>query len=393
MNKSTQFRKLLIVTFGGAAAAVLGGYLLFFLPPEMLRKTVGRVFDQVDDFDLLSGAETSQFLHSLKLGAEDESVAEIRRRAEDGDADEQMRLAMAYYLGLVRDKDGRDLPADREASSKWFRMAAENGDGGAQFYMALMYETGDGLNKDGRRARHWYRTAAQQGVSSAKYSIGKGISEGRWPIEDSFDREMLEWYNGQVEEARRLQQAAEKGDPVAQYQYSGKFSNTEDKLPWLQRSAAGGYVPAQDDLGTMYYLGSDIQKNIDLAIHWLEKAAAKGHPLSQHRLGNILSREFQTRFHEAILWYRRSAEQGAILAQLRLASVYKNGDGVPKDFVIAYMWYNLAGSACSNCPGRLFPDGLSSAKEDRDNLEELMSPEQIEKAQSLTRQWLARKSE
>ena len=41
-------------------------------------------------------------------------------------------------------------------------------------------------------------------------------------------------------------------------------------------------------------------------------------------------------------WYRLAAEQGHPKAQLNLAAMYGNGQGVPRDYVMAYAWAEIA---------------------------------------------------
>ena len=41
-------------------------------------------------------------------------------------------------------------------------------------------------------------------------------------------------------------------------------------------------------------------------------------------------------------WYRKAAEQDEALAQRNLASMYEDGRGVPRNYVLAHMWLNLA---------------------------------------------------
>ena len=47
---------------------------------------------------------------------------------------------------------------------------------------------------------------------------------------------------------------------------------------------------------------------------------------------------------EAVKWYRKAAEQGYGQAQVNLASMYYEGQGVAKDLMEAYAWFNLAAS-------------------------------------------------
>ena len=87
-------------------------------------------------------------------------------------------------------------------------------------------------------------------------------------------------------------------------------------------------------------------------------------------------------YKEAVKWYRKSADQGDAFAQHNLGLCYYNGEGVPKDYVLAYMWVNLS----------LAEDNNIKAKESIDNLEKEMTPEQIEEAQKLSREWFNKRN-
>ena len=59
--------------------------------------------------------------------------------------------------------------------------------------------------------------------------------------------------------------------------------------------------------------------------------------------------------------------------------MYVNGQGVPQDYVLANMWWNLSGS-----------NGYKDAVKNRNTVEKKMSKQQIEKAQELARNWKPR---
>ena len=61
--------------------------------------------------------------------------------------------------------------------------------------------------------------------------------------------------------------------------------------------------------------------------------------------------------------------------------MYHYGEGVPRDYLLAYMWINL-GVANSTEEGHRKQSG-----EALDLLEEKMTPEQIFEAQQLSREW------
>ena len=85
-------------------------------------------------------------------------------------------------------------------------------------------------------------------------------------------------------------------------------------------------------------------------------------------------------YKEAVRWYRLSAEQGNADAQYNLAKMYYQGLGVPKDYVSAHMWINLAAS-----------NGEEGAIEKRNMVEKEMTPQQIEKAKEMARNWKPKK--
>ena len=69
-------------------------------------------------------------------------------------------------------------------------------------------------------------------------------------------------------------------------------------------------MEAQNYMGIHYYLGLGIDRDMERAKYWFEKAAIKGYPDAQYNLGLM----------------------------------YENGQSVKQDFVKAYMWFYAADS-------------------------------------------------
>lgn len=89
-------------------------------------------------------------------------------------------------------------------------------------------------------------------------------------------------------------------------------------------------------------------------------------------------------FETALRLYRPLAEQGNTDAQFLLGEMYAKGQGVPKDYALAYMWYNLA---AAQSPTNAAWADRSNPSINRDELEKLMPPDQIAEAQRLAREW------
>jgi TPR repeat protein len=85
-------------------------------------------------------------------------------------------------------------------------------------------------------------------------------------------------------------------------------------------------------------------------------------------------------YAEALDGFRILAVQGNAKAQFNLGLMYAKGQGVPQHYVQAHMWFNLAAA-----------QGLKIAKKDRDIAASLMTPSQIEKAQTLAAEWRPKK--
>jgi len=63
--------------------------------------------------------------------------------------------------------------------------------------------------------------------------------------------------------------------------------------------------------------------------------------------------------------------------QNNLGRQYSNGEGVPEDFVLAYMWWNLSAA-----------QGNDISQSNKEIFEQRMTREQIAEAQRLSREWI-----
>ena len=142
--------------------------------------------------------------------------------------------------------------------------------------------------------------------------------------------------------------------------------------------AEQGNALAQYQLGLLYDNGQGVRKDDTQARQWYEKSAEQGYAEAQVNLGILYDygRGVQQDFKKAVYWYRLSAKQGNHLAQRRLGLMYERGDGVQRDYVQAYMWYVLGAA-----------NGSERGIALRDTLAKQMTPEQIDEAQKLAKEW------
>jgi hypothetical protein len=109
---------------------------------------------------------------ALAVLAQDQNLADIRRKADAGDANAQFHMAQAYLLGNNVAKD----PAQGLA---WLRKSADQGYFGAEYALAYMYLNGaEKLPKDQHEAAKWFRKAAVQQNKASQDKLAAMLAQG-----------------------------------------------------------------------------------------------------------------------------------------------------------------------------------------------------------------------
>jgi len=110
-------------------------------------------------------------------------IESIRKKAEQGNTEEQIKLGMYYTLAM-------GVPSDPRESVKWIRRAADQGNAEAQIILADFYAEGyGGLPVSRTEYEKWVRRAASQGnfkaqhmVESMRRNPGSGRSPGFYGV-------------------------------------------------------------------------------------------------------------------------------------------------------------------------------------------------------------------
>ena len=408
------------------------------------------------------------------LGVEEnkeEAAQWYRLSAEAGDAESQLVLGFIYM-------NGRGVERDYAEAVNWFRLAAEAGNARAQNNLGNMYWDGEGVERDYEEAAKWYRLAAEAGHKDAQAVLKKII------------------------EAASTLRAAERGHAKAQHRLGwmyengeGVWQNDEEAMNWYRRAAKGyrlaaeaGDVDAQSNLGLMYAMGWGVALNDRLAYMWSNLAAVQGHKgakQNRDRVADIMTSERITEaqemtvrcieqnfkdceseitsqdtaeadlqkgidahvagyyataftiitsfaeagdaevkyniglmyrdgegikrdYTEAVKWLSLAAEEGHKDAQFYLGEIYRNGKGVEQDDAEAVKWYRLAAEAghkdAQRNLGLSYRNGIGVEQDYRlaymwlsladeawwlEEMAERMTPEQIAEAQEMSSKCLA----
>jgi len=147
----------------------------------------------------------------------------------------------------------------------------------------------------------------------------------------------------QAKAIKTLQPLASRGDIQAQYYLGLSYEYSPEAAKWFRKAAEQGHAKAQYFLYSLYRDGLGVAQDPTEASKSLHKAAAGGSDSAQYSLG--LESAMTGNQGEAAKWYRLAAAQAHDSAQLELGRLYRDGLGVNRDFVRAYMWLLLAAEA------------------------------------------------
>ena len=302
------------------------------------------------------------------FGQDPDTITEIRRQAEQGDADAQYNLGYRYATGI-------GVPQDRAEAARWLRLAADQGHIQAEDFLARMPPMGSqrATDNDAETAlREAIPPATGQSPRSGNAEIPEAIRESAGQDPDAITELRRQAEQGDAdaqyrlglmygtgwdvvkdvaEGVRWLRLAAEQGDATAQfnlwlmyYYGEGVVKDAAEAMRWLRLAAEQGNADAQDFLGRLYAEGRGVIKDDAEAVRWLRLAAEQGDPEGQLALGVMYSsgRGVIKDAAQAERWYRLAAEQGDAIAQANLGSLYADGEGVPENDAEAVKWFRLA---------------------------------------------------
>ena len=329
------------------------------------------VDSQIPDYSEMINQLMSRLQETVSSNAVSLSLDADRRYDHHGSSDALFEKAEEYY---ARKK--------YKEAFEWYTKAAAQDMGEAYFRLAECFEKGEGCTKDPMKAADYYSLATKKGLAISEYRLGlcyeygigrapdfphaisyydssakKGYAEAQyrmglcywhgWSRNENKDescrliKEAAEkgcvdaqrcfsaicYLKGELEESLRWARvAADNGDVDAMGYYGyllmAKGVEKSDYMPWLTKSAEGGNVYSQFNLG-IFYLG---KKNLGLycagladecpeteqsseAQRWFEMAAVSGDPASQYILGMFYLRKNRNR-NEAESLFDKALGQG-----------------------------------------------------------------------------------
>ena len=94
----------------------------------------------------------------------------LRERAEQGAAEAQYLLGLAYF-------NGEGVPQDNPLAARWWRSAAEQGHADGQYSLGFMYANGRGVPQDYVQGHMWFNLAASRVPGADQPAAASGRNE------------------------------------------------------------------------------------------------------------------------------------------------------------------------------------------------------------------------
>lgn len=225
-------------------------------------------------------------------------MQELLRRMEDGTADNpRMEELMTHLADRLRFTSGKKQYGYLKAPLK-----------------AVVDEIVDELAKDPRVAKAydlWYQMREE-----VLRTYRNDLPE-RLPL--SQQKEFKRIKNMVIQEAVRLGELNQVFQPEenVQEQHEKDEEQSPSKLERLRQAAERGNPSAQYHLGKLLLQGNEIPKDAKDAVRWLTESAEQGNQYAQYALGKIylLGKDSSKDFGTARMWFQRSADQGNQYAQ------------------------------------------------------------------------------
>ena len=233
---------------------------------------------------------------------------------------------------------------------------AEQGDAQSQFLAGMLFEKGLGIEKDIVQALVWYQKAMDQGHREAKEQFekltGSPQKTASQPTGQKTMKEALDeaGKSGSAEDRQRIAQSAYM---MARMSLSGTGpdgmpveKNARAAFEYMQYAAEYGLPEAQCDLALLYSEGIGTAKDNYKAFEWFRKSADQGYALAMHNVAAYYLNVFKDQ-QLAFQWYRKAAEAGHERSQTVVGLMYVKGVGVTPDIQQAMTWLQRAAASGS----------------------------------------------
>ncbi len=233
-------------------------------------------------------------------------IANLTKKAEAGEPQAMLDLALAYEKGKLVSKDDERVKLWRKNAIEALEKKVEGGDVQAMFFLGLSYRNGKIVGQSDEIAFDWFKKGAESGHAPSQYNLGatylyglgteKNVSDGVHWLEKAAEQQMIKAYNHLCDYHYSPRLHPENLDKAAKYCLAGAKLESQSSsartigqmylkgqgVPLNKTEAAKWLMPfvdkdtiAQYALATLYETGEGVEKDVSKALELYEKAARK----------------------------------------------------------------------------------------------------------------------
>lgn len=269
----------------------------------------------------------------------------LQKARHKGDAWSRIKIMSGEAVGI---------PTGYRRVAQHIRGLALEGDETAMFHMGKMHALGIGIDKDWQLARSWYQEAIEADETRAYCDLGWLYLHGCSGIAKN-----------KGEAFRLLIVGAQRGVPAA-HASIGMMLLTGDGIPintrlglhMLHVAFDAGYNNAGNFLADVYFAGTHLKRDINLAHDWLVRVAARGDARTMAILGHYLitGSHGKQDVAQGLALLQDSINKEYIFAYLWMGTLYKDGKGVERDIGKAMEYFKRGATAGDKRCGQALMD-------------------------------------
>lgn len=266
---------------------------------------------------------------------EKKDIVALRARAEKGDPEAMYEAGLYYEF---------NTPGVRKLSEslKFYQRAASRDNAKAMLRLAFFHRDGKGVKVNGVEARKLFEKAYEKGLGAGAYYAGITYEMG------------LGCRRNLVQANRWFEKAADKvpveaagGDLIAvatlghmQLLGRGLPEDIKKGASLIREAAMRGWVPAQGQMGFMYFEDFVKEGDAEEAMNWILKSVEQGNLTSFQFLGKFYLKKGDGA--KAMEWFKKGIQEGDPEATFRLGLMFLQGNGVGQNDQEGFRWVRQA---------------------------------------------------
>jgi len=233
----------------------------------------------------------------------------MRSDSQKGDAKAQLLMGISYQFGY------NGCERNPKEAVLWYIPSAMQGNADAMFNLAACYQDGDGVEKNLIEAFAYYTLAKRYnrtlGVEERLGEVREKLSQSE--IERGLARSKELYYTLNPKEKAREEAEIKQKEKAIKEEKDRQDAEVSRQLTIMQEKADQGDPDAEFKIGCAYASG----------VHG----------------------QFPKDDRQAVAWYLKAAKQGHAEAEYQLGLCSYNGNGAPKDIILSYALFDIAGNS------------------------------------------------